>query len=65
MSKQYETVLVVDAMIPDESIASEFDAVTKLIESQGKIVRVDQAGHWLHHDQLELFLRETRQFLAE
>jgi pimeloyl-ACP methyl ester carboxylesterase len=29
-----------------------------------KIVKVDQAGHWLHHDQLELFLRETKAFLA-
>ena len=28
------------------------------------IVKVDQAGHWLHHDQLELFLRETKSFLA-
>jgi pimeloyl-ACP methyl ester carboxylesterase len=28
------------------------------------IVKVDQAGHWLHHDQLELFLRETKKFLA-
>lgn len=28
------------------------------------IVKVDQAGHWLHHDQLELFLRETKHFLA-
>jgi small subunit ribosomal protein S6 len=44
VSKQYETVLVVDAMIPDESIASEFDAVTKLIESQGKVIRVDRWG---------------------
>ena len=42
--KQYETVLVVDAMIPDESIASEFEAVSKLIESQGKIIRVDRWG---------------------
>jgi len=42
--KQYETVLVVDAMIPDESIASEFDAVSKLIESQGKVIRVDRWG---------------------
>ncbi len=32
--------------------------------SNKKIVKVDQAGHWLHHDQLELFLRETREFLA-
>ncbi len=30
-----------------------------------EIVRVDQAGHWLHHDQLEIFLRETKRFLAE
>lgn len=30
-----------------------------------KIVKVDQAGHWLHHDQLELFLKETKAFLAE
>ena len=28
-----------------------------------RIVKVDQAGHWLHHDQLELFLRETKGFL--
>jgi small subunit ribosomal protein S6 len=42
--KRYETILVVDAMIPDESIASEFDAVAKLIESQGNITRVDRWG---------------------
>jgi pimeloyl-ACP methyl ester carboxylesterase len=30
-----------------------------------KIVKVDQAGHWLHHDQRELFLRETMDFLGE
>ena len=30
-----------------------------------RIVKVDQAGHWLHHDQLEIFLRETKKFLAE
>jgi pimeloyl-ACP methyl ester carboxylesterase len=29
-----------------------------------RIVKVDQAGHWLHHDQLALFLRETKHFLA-
>ena len=28
-----------------------------------KLVKVDQAGHWVHHDQLEIFLRETKQFL--
>jgi pimeloyl-ACP methyl ester carboxylesterase len=30
-----------------------------------RIVKVDQAGHWLHHDQLDIFLRETKKFLAE
>ncbi len=29
------------------------------------IVKVDNAGHWLHHDQLQLFMRETKKFLAE
>jgi len=29
-----------------------------------RIVKVDRAGHWVHHDQLEIFLRETKQFLA-
>ncbi len=29
------------------------------------IVKVDHAGHWLHHDQLELFLRETLRFLSD
>ena len=30
-----------------------------------RVVKIDQAGHWLHHDQLEIFLRETKKFLAE
>lgn len=30
-----------------------------------RIVKVDHAGHWLHHDQLEVFLAETKKFLAE
>ena len=29
-----------------------------------RVVRVEQAGHWLHHDQLEVFLTETKKFLA-
>jgi pimeloyl-ACP methyl ester carboxylesterase len=29
------------------------------------VLAVDQAGHWVHHDQLALFLREVRAFLAE
>jgi pimeloyl-ACP methyl ester carboxylesterase len=30
-----------------------------------RLVNVPDAGHWLHHDQLELFLRETTRFLAQ
>lgn len=44
MAKPYETVVVVDAMIPDESIASEFEAIGKLIESQGKLLKIDRWG---------------------
>lgn len=28
-----------------------------------RLVKVEKAGHWVHHDQLELFLRETKGFL--
>jgi pimeloyl-ACP methyl ester carboxylesterase len=30
-----------------------------------RLINVPNAGHWLHHDQLDLFLRETKGFLAE
>jgi pimeloyl-ACP methyl ester carboxylesterase len=30
-----------------------------------RLVKVANAGHWVHHDQLDLFLAETKQFLAE
>jgi pimeloyl-ACP methyl ester carboxylesterase len=30
-----------------------------------RVLSVDQAGHWVHHDQLPLFLREVRSFLAD
>ena len=30
-----------------------------------RLVRVPNAGHWVHHDQLEVFLSETKRFLAE
>jgi pimeloyl-ACP methyl ester carboxylesterase len=30
-----------------------------------QIVKIDNAGHWLHHDRLELFLSETKRFLSD
>jgi pimeloyl-ACP methyl ester carboxylesterase len=30
-----------------------------------QIVKVDRAGHWLHHDRLDLFLTETKRFLSD
>jgi pimeloyl-ACP methyl ester carboxylesterase len=30
-----------------------------------RLVKVDNAGHWVHHDQLDIFLQETKRFLAE
>ncbi len=30
-----------------------------------KLIKVANAGHWVHHDQLEIFLAETKKFLAE
>jgi pimeloyl-ACP methyl ester carboxylesterase len=29
-----------------------------------RLVRVPGAGHWVHHDQLQVFLAETKAFLA-
>jgi pimeloyl-ACP methyl ester carboxylesterase len=28
-----------------------------------RLVRVEKAGHWVHHDQLQLFLKESAEFL--
>jgi pimeloyl-ACP methyl ester carboxylesterase len=28
-----------------------------------RLVKVPKAGHWVHHDQLDLFLKETKAFL--
>src|SRR5579872_7019628 len=33
--------------------------------SHCRVVSVPKAGHWVHHDQLDLFLRETAAFLQE
>jgi pimeloyl-ACP methyl ester carboxylesterase len=30
-----------------------------------RIVKVPGAGHWVHHDRLDVFLEETKRFLAE
>ena len=30
-----------------------------------QLIKVPKAGHWVHHDQLELFLRETKAFLQQ
>lgn len=36
-----------------------------LVIPDRRVVKVDQAGHWLHHDQLQIFLNETKKFLSE
>ena len=30
-----------------------------------ELIKVAKAGHWVHHDQLELFLKETKVFLTD
>ena len=30
-----------------------------------RLINVADAGHWVHHDKLEIFLEETRKFLSE
>ena len=42
--------------------APEDDAVQRFKNARLEIV--EDAGHWVHHDQLEIFLRLTREFLA-
>jgi pimeloyl-ACP methyl ester carboxylesterase len=40
------------------------DDPRRLAIPNNRLITVPNAGHWLHHDQLDLFLRETRAFLA-
>ena len=48
----------------EQSFARDPDSDPQAAAIPGrKVVKVAQAGHWLHHDQLDLFLRETRAFL--
>jgi len=42
----------------------EIDGRAQVIPNY-RLVKVDQAGHWVHHDQLRIFLEETKTFLAE
>jgi pimeloyl-ACP methyl ester carboxylesterase len=42
----------------------EIDGRASVIRNS-RLVKVDKAGHWVHHDRLEIFLQETKRFLAE
>ncbi len=42
----------------------EQDARYKAIANR-RLIKVPSAGHWVHHDQLQLFLRESTAFLAD
>jgi pimeloyl-ACP methyl ester carboxylesterase len=47
-----------------ESIAPVPDSDPRLKAIRNcRLVKVPKAGHWVHHDQLELFLKETTAFL--
>ncbi len=41
--------------LPDKSLLARFKDV--------RVVKIDDAGHWVHHDQLDEFLRTLREFL--
>jgi pimeloyl-ACP methyl ester carboxylesterase len=44
--------------------APESDPRTKAIRNC-RLVKVPKAGHWVHHDQLDVFLREAAAFLQD
>jgi pimeloyl-ACP methyl ester carboxylesterase len=43
----------------DPDVAPEAAAI-----ADRRVVKVDHAGHWVHHDQLEVFLKAAKAFLA-
>ncbi len=42
----------------------EIDNRASVIKNH-KLIKVDNAGHWVHHDQFDLFITETKKFLGE
>ena len=46
------------------ALAPEQDGRSDAIKNR-RVVKVPNAGHWLHHDQLGIFLAETTKFLKE
>ncbi|MDR1759615.1 MAG: 30S ribosomal protein S6 [Fibrobacter sp.] len=42
--KQYETMVIIDAMISDEAIASEVQAISDKISQAGEVIRRDDWG---------------------
>jgi pimeloyl-ACP methyl ester carboxylesterase len=49
-----------DSWEPDPEQAGLIHAIRRY-----RLINVPHAGHWVHHDQPELFIAETRKFLAE
>lgn len=49
-----------ESWVPDP----EIDGRTSVIKNH-RLVRVPGAGHWLHHDRLDIFMEETMRFLQE
>lgn len=49
-----------ESFLPVPAVDPRIDAIRN-----HRLIRVSNAGHWLHHDQLDLFLTETRFFLND
>ena len=50
----------------EESWASDPEQDGRMAHfKNARLVNVADAGHWVHHDKLDLFMRETTEFLAE